>query len=510
MPAPTVASASQHTSALILAVSRAHARLRIFALILALLLFASVELQGQAAAPAVGVPPDTETNELHELREALRDLQVQVAELTRELHGQRTTDARPVRTAADPASAAGAASPAPVQAAAGQDNAASQPKPDGTEQALDFLRRTTIEVGIDTYYGFNFNDPIGRVNLLRAYDVSSNAFSLNQANIILKQDADPTAGRRFGARLDLQFGQATETLQGSASNEPRPDVYRHIFQAYGTYVFPAGKGLTLDVGKFASSLGYENNYSKDQFNYSRSYWFNFLPFYHMGARVNYKFNDAVALNYWLVNGTQQTEPFNGFKDQFFGVTLTPTKTINWNVNYYFGQEHPDVVFFPFGGAPPNSPTFQGLPFQPIPNAPNGRLHIFDTYIAWQSTPKLTFVLEGDYVIERLLKESAPSHVSGGAAYFQYRFTPRIALAARGEYMSDQGGLFSGKTEALKEITVTYGYKLVSGFLVQTEFRRDFSNQPVFLTDALGVLSKHQNTATVGLIWWWGNKNTETW
>jgi hypothetical protein len=267
----------------------------------------------------------------------------------------------------------------------------------------------------------------------------------------------------------------------------------------------------MDVGKFASSLGYEGNYSKDQFNYSRSYWYEFLPFYHMGARLNYKLNDVVAANYWLVNGTQQTEPFNGFKDQFFGLVLTPTKTIAWNLNYYLGQEHPDTGFFLNGGAPPNSPTLQGVPFQPIPNAADGLLHIFDSYISWQATPKLTLVGEGDYVVERLFKESAPSHVSGGAGYVKYQFTSKIDLAARGEYLSDRGGLFSGKTEALKEVTLTYGYKLASGFLVQTEFRRDFSNQPVFFTDTLGIFSKHQNTATIGLIWWWGNaKNEASW
>ena len=41
-------------------------------------------------------------------------------------------------------------------------------------------------------------------------------------------------------------------------------------------------------------------------NYSRSYWFNFLPSYHTGARLNYKFSDTVAVNYWATNGTQQT------------------------------------------------------------------------------------------------------------------------------------------------------------------------------------------------------------
>ena len=120
-------------------------------------------------------------------------------------------------------------------------------------------------------------------------------------------------GGGFGGRLDLQFGQATDTLQGNPSNEPRPDIYRNIFQAYGTYIVPVGRGLNVDFGKFASSLGIEGNYTKDQMNYSRSYWFNFLPFYHMGFRTSYPVNDHLALNYWLINGTNQVEPTNRFQ-----------------------------------------------------------------------------------------------------------------------------------------------------------------------------------------------------
>jgi hypothetical protein len=89
----------------------------------------------------------------------------------------------------------------------------------------------------------------------------------------------------------------------------------------------------VDFGKWASSLGLEGNYTKDQTNYSRSYWFNFLPFYHMGARLNYKLNDKIALNYWITNGTQQTEPFNGFKDQLFGLNIQPHKNVAWTLNY---------------------------------------------------------------------------------------------------------------------------------------------------------------------------------
>lgn len=373
---------------------------------------------------------------------------------------------------------------------------------------LDFLHDTTINLGLDTYYGYNFNNPIGRVNLLRAYDVLSNEFSLNQASVIVEHAPDVSAGRRWGGRLDLQFGQATDTLQGNPLNEPRPEIYRNIFQAYGTYVVPLGKGLNIDFGKWGSSLGIEGNYTKDQVNYSRSFWFTFLPFYHMGVRASLPLNDRFSLNYWVVNGTNQVEATNGFKDELFGFTAKPAKSINWTMNYYLGQEHPDRA--PASNCGP-IPVQPGLCFVGISPAPNGRTHIFDSYVTWQAGSKLTLALEGDYVIQRLWQNaapgesSAPSHTDGGAAYAQYQLTPKIALATRAEYMSDRQGLFSGISQALKENTVTFDYKLADGFLMRYEWRRDFSNQPSFLSDVQGVLKKDQNTATLGLVWWWGRK-----
>jgi hypothetical protein len=41
--------------------------------------------------------------------------------------------------------------------------------------------------------------------------------------------------------------------------------------------------------------------------------------------------------------------------------------------------------------------------------------------------------------------------------------------------------------------------------VKEEWRRDFSNRAYFLTDRLGILSRQQTTATVGLVWWFGPK-----
>jgi hypothetical protein len=363
---------------------------------------------------------------------------------------------------------------------------------------------TTLNFNLDGYYGYNFNRPVGRVNLLRAYDVISNSFSLNQVGIILERAPDLEDGRRWGGRLDLMFGQATETLQGGAQNETRPQVYRNVFQAYGSYVFAVGSGLTMDFGKWASSLGYENNYTKDQLNYSRSYFFNFLPFYHFGFRTKYALNDRVTVMYHLINGTNQSEDVNGFKSQHFAVILTPAKTVTWQVNYYFGREQRDLVPLLNPGIPV-LPTQAGLSTTPIVPPPDGREHIFDTYANWNATNKLTLAAEADDVVSRGFSNSAPARVTGGVGYMKYQLWPSFSLAGRFEYLSDRGGLFSGATQALKEGTLTATYQFAEGFQMRGEFRRDFSNQPFFLSNVPGSLKRDQDSVTLGLIWWWGSK-----
>ena len=359
----------------------------------------------------------------------------------------------------------------------------------------------TLNYYFDGYFENNFNNPTGRVNDLRAYDVLSRTFSINQADVIFALDPDVSAKRRYGMRVDLQFGQATETLQGNPTNEQRPEIYRNIFQAYGTYIAPLGKGLQIDFGKWASSLGIEGNYAKDQLNYTRSYYFNFLPFYHQGMRLHYNFNDKIGVNYWLVNGTNQSEPSNGYRDELFGVVAQPKKNVSWTFNYYLGQEHPDAQ----AGTNCTVPVQPGLCYQPIANEPNGKLHIFDSYVTWNATPKLTFSGEGDYVIQRTYAESAPQHVEGGAGYAQYQLTPRASFAARAEYLSDRGGMFSNATQALKEGTATYRYNVSDWMSVFLEYRRDWTNIPYFVTSNPAAPATHQDTLGAGVVWWYGGK-----
>ncbi|MDQ2841545.1 MAG: outer membrane beta-barrel protein [Acidobacteriota bacterium] len=394
-------------------------------------------------------------------------------------------------TGTSPASPTGA--PAPAVASAGSN-----------DSAFSFADGTTLNFDLDGYYGYNFNHPVGRVNLLRANDPLSNSFSLNQAVAMIERTPDATVNRRFGYRLDLMFGQQTEILQGSTANETRPQVYRNIFQAYGSYLFPVGHGLQVDFGKFASSLGLEGTYTKDQLNYSRSYFYNFLPFYHMGVRATYNLNDKLSLQYWLVNGANQTEDFNGFKSQAALITFKPNKNISWNVNYYEGQEQRDVVPL-YNPGLPSLPTQPGLSTQPVNTAHNGREHIIDSYASFTLGPKWSAALEGDYVLNRVASNSPPQRAYGGAGYLHKQLTSALALNGRFEYLADRGGLFSGINQDLKDVTVTGVYQFTDGFQTRLEYRRDFSNVPFFLTNNPLIFSGSQNSLTLGMLWWFGGK-----
>ena len=218
------------------------------------------------------------------------------------------------------------------------------PEGSATQQTspVDPWRGVTFGATIETFYQYNWNRAPDRNLLLRAYDTRANTFGLQQAAFVIDAAPDVDAGRRFGARVDLQFGMATDTVQGNPTNEPRPEAYRHLWQVYGTYVLPVGPtGLQVDAGKYASMLGYETNYAKDNQAFSRAYLFNFLPFYHSGVRLTLPVTDGVSLLYMLSNGIQQTEEFNDFKSNHFAAVLKPTRRVTWVVNYYFGQEQPD-------------------------------------------------------------------------------------------------------------------------------------------------------------------------
>ena len=124
-------------------------------------------------------PPTSQTGSKQALEQRVTHLEAEITELKMLVKQLTSSSSISAATNAPSGTASGAAivSSAATSAAvtAKPDSAASVPKQAYLNaddlKNLDFLRGTTINLALDTYYEYNFNHPVGRVNLLRAYDV---------------------------------------------------------------------------------------------------------------------------------------------------------------------------------------------------------------------------------------------------------------------------------------------------------------------------------------------------
>ena len=68
------------------------------------------------------------------------------------------------------------------------------------------LGPTTLSGFIDTYYGYNSNQPASRINQYHNFEINSAQFGLNMIELVADKAPDATASR-LGYHIALGFGQ---------------------------------------------------------------------------------------------------------------------------------------------------------------------------------------------------------------------------------------------------------------------------------------------------------------
>ena len=349
---------------------------------------------------------------------------------------------------------------------------------------LKFFKDVEVSGIVDGYYSYN-NNKVDMFTQGRAFDVRHNAFSLQLAKLTLNKansKDDP-----LGFRVDIGLGETVDRII-SVSDSSRNDATKHVLQAYASYVAPIGSGLILDFGKFYTPVGAEVVETKDNYNYSRGWLFAFGPYYHTGLRAKYAFNDKVALTGFLVNGWdnlfENNVGENAGKTVGFQLGLTPNKKFALTQTYLAGPEAPLA----------NVPA--------ISKQDNWR-HIADTVATVYVTDK--FTLLGDFVFgsdgDNLGNRGK---WTGGAAYFKYAFNSKAAFSPRFEVFNDRDGLRTGTAQTVKDITLTQEVKVLNNLITRFEYRRDFSNQK-FFTNSAGTARDNQNTFTIGVSYFFTNR-----
>jgi hypothetical protein len=426
-------------------------------------------LQASAATAAAGDASEVDAPTANEVEQAgIDELRTMVKLLEARVKELEASGKAPATTAPDEAIPAASQ---PVETVAGAEKAApaaaAAPEP---QEFPAFFRNTEISGFVDFYYGYNFNRP-GIDNQLRNFDTKSSQFAFNLAEIALEKK--PTETNRLGFRTDFGFGPASEIVH---SYDPGGnDVFRHVQQAYLSYLAPVGKGLQVDVGKFVTPLGAEVIETKDNWNYSRSLLFALaIPYYHFGARATYPVNDKLTLAGYVVNGWNNVVDNNSGKTVGIQAIVKPTSKLTLIQNYFTGPEQTDFT----------------------DNDDDWR-HLIDTTLIYSATPSLSLMANYDYGSDRI--DGTGVHWQGVALYARYQANSWFALAPRFEWYDDHDGFTTGLRQTLKEFTITSEQKISGSLITRLEYRKDFSNEDYFVKP-IDRLVSGQSTVTFGIVY----------
>ncbi len=362
---------------------------------------------------------------------------------------------------------------------------------------VDELRKA---LGVSFYfqggYGYNTRNPSSQENDLRIFDHEANSFSLDLAQIRFQKDADVGG---LGYNFKFSFGETAKFIHSAGlgpqtlSPQMSPGVTDttpfDLTQAFVTYNAPLGKGLQISFGKFVAPETAEVIEAIDNFNYSRSFLFNYaVPFTLTGIKTYYAFSDAFNAAFYLVNGWDVTDDNNTGKTVGLSFGVTPVQPFNMAFNFLYGPEQDH-------------------------NNSNERF-LFDWVGTLTATKNLTFVLNTDYATEQNVLTALGSHDArwyGIAGYTRYSFNDWFAVAGRGEWFNDPEGVRTstaltsntstptmptGIGRTLKEGTFTTEFKVAKNLILRPEYRHDWSDQYSF--DAGRY--KTQDTLSLGVMY----------
>jgi hypothetical protein len=314
-----------------------------------------------------------------------------------------------------------------------------------------WYQRVDLTAFADVYYAYNLNRPADGQSFTPTTGTTAkraNEFALNLAALGVGLQPDP-----IGFQLTFGYGTSTEVVH---AGEPKggfigPDAWRYVEQASISGKVPVGKGLLIEAGILPSHIGFESLYSKDNWNYTRSWQAELSPYYQAGVKLGYSFTSELSAQLWVMNGWQL------ISDNNQGKTLGTQ--VSWSSERF-------------------TVTFNTLAGPEIPGDSDHWRLFGDLILVVRPTSWLSLAVSSDLGYEwRPKGASAVWYVAAG----YLRFSPRtdFAVTLRGDYFDDGDGGASGISQRLESATLTLEYRPSTHLLLRLEGRYDHSSAPVF-------------------------------
>lgn len=338
----------------------------------------------------------------------------------------------------------------------------------------------TASVGafVESYYGFNTNQPANGVTALRGFDARHNSLALSLAAVHVAVE-EPV----LRARVALQAGPTARSYyaaepasaEGFGVAATGADGLHHVREAWAGG--RADGGLTVDAGVFLSPVGYDAIASHENHFWSLANLGVGLPFYFTGLRAEQPLAGGWAVRAGVFNGWNSVVDNNAGKSVMAAVGKVLPSGAEAQALYLGGVEGPEGArwrnLFDLWFDVPLGPwlLIGGLNGGFEPRA-EGVHHWQAAQLALVRGPTApwTFGVRGD-----LFQEDGPDGVAGNV------FWP---------------------TRRVGEATVTFGWRPADGLIVRLEGRHDRAADAVFYRgDDLDPSAVAQTTVTLGVAGW---------
>lgn len=326
----------------------------------------------------------------------------------------------------------------------------------GMTDNYDFLELGKVSIGgyVDSYYGFDFNQPSSSE---RAYSVSSSRhyeLNINAAFIDIKYSNNKVRGRvipGFGTYINSNYSAEAGSL-------------KNLIEANGGVCLSKKKNIWIDAGILGSPYTNETFISKDHLMYTRSFGVEYAPYYLSGVKLSCPINKKINSYIYFINGWQEIFDVNKSPALGTQIEYRPTNKILLNWNTFFGNEQSQI-----------SPNFRNRYFT-------------DLYAIYDNGKKISFTTCA-YIGLQDLKDSLG--VKSSAVWWHgnftgnYKINKEVSFAGRLEYFSDPNSI------QIRPITSKIGFSSYSGgiclnvkisnnAMFRIEDRYYYSDQKVYL------------------------------
>lgn len=319
---------------------------------------------------------------------------------------------------------------------------------------------------VDAYIAYDLNRPSQFDRAFSTVAARHNEFNVNMALLEVKVETSRVRGR-----VALQAGTEVQALY---RDEPTTGVIssstlsRHIQEAYAGYRF--GEEFWLDAGILASNLGFESMITKENWLYTHSLMSDLTPYYEAGVRASFRVIDGVTAQIHMLNGWRNISENNAAKGFGFRLEYIPEDWLVMTYNAFAGKEVGD-----------RRRLFQ-----------DGRLKI-------QVSERLEFAAIYGFGAQTRADSMRQEWWQTGTLLTRYQWSPKFALAARGEVFSDPNRIVAKVTTPngffVWGSALGADYSLATNLLARLEIRHLWSQDSIFPSkgldsrlDTSGVLS----------------------